>query len=81
MSCGIFDIHLDRLGLEVGVLARVEIEKLRIGEESKVIFHVESVLGRARGVLGTDSVEVAKVLRHVGRVPPVVCRHYGVILW
>lgn len=80
VAAGILDIALGRMGLEVGILARVEIVELGVGEESKVVLHVESVLGGSSGVLRTNGVEVAKVLRHVGAVPSAVCRHYGVML-
>ena len=80
VAAGILDIGLGRMGLEIGVLARVEIEELGIGEESKVVLHVESVLGGSSGVLRTNGVEITKVLRHVGAVSSVVCRHYGVML-
>lgn len=61
------------MSLEVGVLARVEVEELGVGEESKVGINVEVLLCV---VLRANGVELAQVLGHVGSVTPVVGRHF-----
>lgn len=71
---GSFALRLGGLGLEVGVLARVEVEELGVCEDGQVVLEVQVAV--FHGIrLRADSVEVAKVLRHVGAVPTAVIRH------
>lgn len=63
------------MGLEIGVLTRVEVEELRVGEQGKIFLYAERIVGSGRRILGTDGVEIAEVLRHIGAGTAVVCRH------
>lgn len=73
---GCLALRLDglSLSLKVGVLTRVEVEELRVCEESQVFLHVERLFNGC-GIRRADGVEVAEVLRHVGTVSTAVIRH------
>lgn len=66
--------RLGGLGLEVCVLARVEVEELGVCEEGQVLLKVQAAVFHSIRP-GADGVEVAKILRHVGAVPTAVIRH------
>ena len=66
--------RLEWRGIVVRVLARVEVEELRVGEHGEVVVHVE--LCRRR-VLLRDRVQLPQVLRHVRSPPAVEGRHLG----
>jgi hypothetical protein len=62
------------MGLVVGVLTSLKVEELGVGEQSKVLLHVEGLF--VGSLLAVDGIEVAEILRHIGAAAAVVVGHF-----
>lgn len=62
------------MGLIVGVLASLKVEELGVGEQSKVLLHVEGLV--VGSLLAVDGIKVAEILRHIGAAAAVVVGHF-----